>query len=176
MARVRLILIAAVLTLLVSCSPPETPTSATYEQPARTVRPDETPLRRPVTADGDTGFTVLGLTTGIKTLLGSHAESPAKGAFTRVRVLVVNTGRNTVPFDARRQRLVLRDGATALPDEPAMLVKRQPDTFDLGAGMRVEFDLYYDIPVGAEGIALRAHGGPTLTDARDDEYTEIPLK
>jgi hypothetical protein len=150
-------------------------TSATYELGARAVRPDEAALRLPDANNGDTVFTLIGLTTGIPTLVGSHAEYQAKGQFVRVRVVVSSTGRSSVLFDARRQQLVEADGATVLPDEQAMLIKRQPDKFDLGPAVRVEFDLYYDIPKDANPAALRAFGGPTLTDMQNVNGTDIKL-
>ena len=152
-----------------------TPASPTYNLEPRPARPDERVLTLPVTRDGDTTFQLIGLTTGLPTLVGSHAEFAAKGEFVRIRLVVSNVGRSSVLFNARRQQIVLSTGAMQLPDGPAMLVKRQPDTFDLGAGVRVEFDLYYDIPKGSQAVALMAYGGPTLTDMKDAEGTKIPL-
>lgn len=157
-----------------SVEPPSKKPAQTYELPAREVRPDERPLRI-AGKDGDTTFEVIGLTSGLKTLVGSHAEFPAKGRFLRLRMVVSNTGRSSVLFSTKRLRLILADDAVEKPDSPAMLVKRQPDGFDLGPAMRVEFDLYFDVPVGAKAKALRAFGGPTLTDLTDKEHTDIPL-
>jgi hypothetical protein len=171
--------VAAVLAVaLAGCSgssTPEKPAPATYELGARQVRPDETALKLPDATNGDTVFTLIGLTTGIGTIVGSHAEWPAKGQFVRIRVVVTSTGRSSVLFDARRQQLIKADGGTVLPDEQAMLIKRQPDKFDLGPAVRVEFDLYYDIPKDAKPAALRAFGGPTLTDMQNVNGTDIKL-
>lgn len=173
-------LLAALALVTAGCTAeqPEQPTSReperTYPVWPREVRPDERALR----ADGndrETAFEIIGLTTGMKTLVGSHAEWPAKQSYLRLRLVVTNTGRSTVLFDAMRQRLVLADGSTAKPDSQAMLIKRQPEEFDLGSGVRVEFDLYYDVPASTKPRALRVFGGPTLTDANDRESTDIPL-
>jgi hypothetical protein len=147
----------------------------TYELAPRTVRPSETPLRVPPKTEGDTEFTLIGLTTGLPSLVGSHAEMPARGQFVRIRLVVVNTGRTTTTFDPGRQLLITSDGAEHRPDEQARLIKRQPERFDLGAGVRVEFDLYYDIAADGRPGALRVHGGPTLTDPADDRSLDIPL-
>lgn len=155
--------------------PAAAPATPTYELSPRPVRPDEKVLTLPVARDGDTTFQLIGLTTGLPTLVGSHAEFAARGEFDRIRLVVSNVGRSSVLFNARRQQIVLADGTTKVPDGPAMLVKRQPDSFDLGAGVRVEFDLYYDVPKGAQAVALMAYGGPTLTDMKDAEGTKIPL-
>ncbi|MFC6089100.1 DUF4352 domain-containing protein [Saccharothrix sp. BKS2] len=143
--------------------------------PVGTARPDERVLRVPTTADGDTAFTLLGLTSGVPTLIGSHAEHHARGRFARVRMSVVNNGRSSVSFAARRHVLIDDRGGEHTPDEQAMLVKRQPDVVDLGANVRLEYDVYYDIPADAEPRSLRVYGGPTLTDLKDATGTEIPL-
>jgi uncharacterized protein DUF4352 len=157
-------------------SPTTTSSSATYELPPRPVRPDEVPLRDHPVMDGDTSFSLIGLSTDMPSLIGSHAEMEAQnGQFIRVRLVVLNMGRSTVLFNAMRQQLILTDGKTVTPNEPAMLVKRQPDQFNLGANVRVEFDLYYDVAKTAKAKALRAFGGATLTDAKDAEGTDIPL-
>lgn len=172
--------IAGVMAALTACTDetPPAPTTGTaaaetYPLPARTVRPEEQPLHTEG-HDGDTGYTIIGLTR-MPTLVGSHVEWAAKGRYLRIRLVVDNRGRTSVLFDTRRQLLVLADGSIQLPDESAMLIKRQPTTFDIGAAVRVEFDLYYDIPVDAEPAALRAFGGPTLTDMKDKDGTDIPL-
>jgi len=153
------------------------PASTTYEQPPRTVRPDEVALRGEPVVDGDTSFSLIGLSTGMDRLIGSHAEFESQnGQFVRVRLVVVNVGRSGVLFETGRQLLVLTDGTTNTPHRSTMMVKRQPDTFDLGAGVRVEFDLYYDVAADAEPAALRAFGGPTLTDMKDAEGTDIPIE
>jgi hypothetical protein len=185
--RVRRVLVGAVVVggLLAGCGSgggaggtgPASTTSVaeTYPVPAQAARPDEEVLRVPTTADGDTAFTLLGLTAAMPTLIGSHAEYHAKGRFVRVRMSVVNNGRSSVSFAARRHVLVDDRGAEHATDEQAMLVKRQPDVVDLGANVRLEYDVYYDVPADAEPVALRVFGGPTLTDLKDATGTEIPL-
>jgi hypothetical protein len=155
---------------------PAAPASTTYEQAPRTVRPDEIPLSGEPVKDGDTSFLLIGLSKDMERLVGSHIEFEAEnGQFIRIRLVVVNVGRSGVLFDTDRQLLVLADGTTHAPHRPTMMVKRQPDEFDLGAGVRVEFDLYYDVAPEAEPAALRAFGGPTLTDMKDREGTDIKL-
>jgi hypothetical protein len=156
---------------------PETATTVapTYPVPAQTVRPDEKPLKIPTTADGDTAFTLVGLTTGMPTLIGSHAEFQAKGQFVRIRMSVINNGRSSVSFNARRHRLVDDHDTEYEVDTQAMTIKRQPETIDLGANVRLEYDVYYDLPKDAKPLALRVYGGPTLTDLKDESSTEIPL-
>lgn len=153
-----------------------TPPSATYNVPPETLRPSEVPLQVPTKPVGDTDFTLIALTTGLASLIGSHAEWPATGQFVRVRLIIVNTGRSTVSFDTSRQQMITTDGVSHTPDNQAMQIKRQPSTpFDLGADVRVEFDLYWDIPPDAKPAKLRVFGGPTFSDPTDSTGTEISL-
>lgn len=148
-----------------------------YPLAPRTVRPNELPLTPAPTpaVEGDTAFELIGLTTGMASVLGSHAEWPAKGQFVRIRLVVTNNGRNTVPFDANRQLLLTADGAEHVPDSQAMLIKRQPGRIDVGSNDRLEFDLYYDVATDAVPAALRAFGGPTLADFSDRTGVDIPI-
>lgn len=149
----------------------------TYRVEPRPARPDEKALSGAATKDGDTSFALLGLTTGQDKLVGNHIEFAAKnGQFIRVRVAITNTGRSSIPFDAYHQLLALTDGNAVAPDDATMQTKRQPHLFDLGAGVRVEFDLYYDVASDAKPEALRAFGGPTLYDGHDEQSTDIPIR
>jgi hypothetical protein len=174
------LLVVTVMILLAGCStsnppPPPAPAPATYELPPRTVRPDETPLKMKPVQDGETQYTLIGLTKDQPSLAGSHIEFNAQGTYTRIRLVIANVGRNGTEFDPKKQALVDADGKTYPPDEQAMLIKRQPqDPFLLGANDRVEFDLYYDVPKGTKAKALKAFGGPTLTHGENDS-TDIPL-
>ncbi|WP_447003474.1 DUF4352 domain-containing protein [Saccharothrix isguenensis] len=147
----------------------------TYPVPEQAVRPDEKVLKIPTTPDGDTAFTLLGMTAEMPMLIGSHAEYQAKGQFVRIRMSVINNGRSSVSFDARRHVMIDHREAEYQVDSQAMNVKRQPETIDLGANVRLEYDVYYDLPQDAKPLALRVYGGPTLTDLKDESGTEIPL-
>lgn len=165
------------LTLLAGCeaAAPSTPAPATYELPPRQVRPDETALKVPPAKNGDTEFTLIGLAAGLPSITGSHTEMPAKGQYVRLRLVVTNTGTSSVLFDPKRQLLVDDKGAAHPPDEQAMLIKRQPAQFDLGHSVRVEFDLYWDIPKDTKPVTLRAFGGPTISDMKNVDGTDIKL-
>lgn len=180
--RVPALVLGLLLVAVAGCSTAPTPagpatsSSATYVEPPRPVRPEEIPLDGKHVQDGDTTFSLVGLSEHMPTLIGSHVEFQAKkGQFVRIRLVVVNVGRSGVLFDPQRQLLVLADGSTVVPDLPTMITKRQPGQFDLGAAVRVEFDLYWDVAKDARPVALRAFGGPTLTDMKDEEGTDIKL-
>ncbi|GAA0229082.1 DUF4352 domain-containing protein [Saccharothrix mutabilis subsp. mutabilis] len=155
--------------------PPPSSGSATYPVPNVPVRPDEKVLRVPTAGDGETAFTLLGLTAELPSLVGSHAEMPAKGQYVRIRMSVVNNGRSSVQFNARKHVLIDDRKAEHAVDLQAMLIKRQPDTLDLGANVRLEYDVYYDIPKDAKPLGIKVFGGPTLADPQDVSGTEILL-
>jgi hypothetical protein len=173
---VKLLPAVVALMLLTGCeAAPSTPEPTTYELPPRPVRPDETALKVAPAKNGDTEFTLLGLAAGLPSITGSHTEMPARGQFVRLRLVITNTGTSSVLFDPKRQLLVDDQGDTHPPDEQAMLIKRQPAQFDLGHSVRVEFDLYWDIPKDRKPVAVRAFGGPTISDMKNVEGTDIKL-
>ncbi|QIS02110.1 hypothetical protein F5X71_07065 [Nocardia brasiliensis] len=93
--------------------------------------------------------------TGIGYILGTHAEWQPKGQFIRIRVAIVNndnTFHTTRPADYH-----LEDTAAAAhpPSVDAMAIKRQSPELTLGAGNRLEMDLWYDIPPNAGPRQLR---------------------
>ncbi|MGW3993269.1 DUF4352 domain-containing protein [Amycolatopsis sp. NPDC004772] len=175
--KLRLLAVVVLLLSAAGCQAeqPSAPAPATYELPPRQVRPDETALKLPPAKNGDTEFTLLGLAAGLPSITGSHTEFPAKGQFVRVRLVVTNTGTSSVLFDTGRQLLVDDQGTAHPPEEQAMIIKRQPRQFDLGHGVRVEFDLYWDIPKDRKPVAVRAFGGPSIADMKNLTGTDIKL-
>ncbi|MGW4834061.1 hypothetical protein [Amycolatopsis sp. SB7-3] len=175
--RKRLTVAASLLVLLAGCSAEQEqpPAKPVYDLPAREVRPDETALHLPPARNGETEFSLIGLAAGLPSLTGSHAEFEAKGQFVRLRLVVTGRGLSGILFDTRRQQLITDSGAVIAVDNQAMTIKRQPDKFELGRGVRVEFDLYFDLPKEAKPVLLRAFGGPTLTDMKNLTGTDIKL-
>ncbi|WP_214411091.1 DUF4352 domain-containing protein [Sphaerisporangium fuscum] len=139
------------------------------------MRLDERALHVKPVVDGDTRFSLLGITVAMPQLTGSHADVAAKGQFVRIRVSAVNNGRTSALLDLRKQQLLATDGKTYLPDYDAMTIKRQPEKIDLGASDLFEFDLWYDIPKQARPTALVLYGGATLTDLKDLEGARAEL-
>ncbi|HEX6469192.1 MAG TPA: DUF4352 domain-containing protein [Streptosporangiaceae bacterium] len=166
--------------LLAGCSSgdhaaPAKSTPATYDLPPRTARPDETVLHLPPARSGDLAFTLIGLRDRMVTVAGSHADVAPKGQFVRIRLVVENTGRITGTFDTRKQVLVTSDGRTFPPDLDAMLIRRQPTSIDVGSGVRVEMDLWYDIPRQVRETDLRLVGSPTMGAASDPPPADVKL-
>lgn len=156
-------------------APAKTTAPPTYDLPARTARPGETALHVPTARSGDMAFTVIGLRDRMTAVAGSHADLPPAGQFVRVRLVVENTGRITGTFDTRKQLLVTADGRTFRPDIDAMLIRRQPSAIDVGSGVRIEMDLWYDIPRQVKETALRVVGSPTMGAAADPPPADVHL-
>lgn len=150
------------------CSSDEAPAptvpagSPTYPEPARTVRPFETPLPSATASSGYLRFTVLGIREHMEAFIGTHAEHEAKGELVRIRVAVDNGDASFHPLATGEQLLATEGGRTYPPDYEAMDIARQPQRIDLGRGGRIEFDLWYDVPKGTRltGVRLRASGQP----------------
>ncbi|WP_141576971.1 DUF4352 domain-containing protein [Actinomadura sp. WMMA1423] len=150
-------------------SPPD------YKIPAERAREGESVPEGKTGKSADMRFTVVGFREAMTDVMGTHAAMNAKGAFTRVRVLAVNTGRDIQVFDTWKQRLVTTDGGTYSPDVNATMIKRQPERLSVGASMRVEFDLWFDVPRGAKTKAVRLYGSPPVGATSDPAPAEIPL-
>jgi hypothetical protein len=177
----RLAALIGLAAVLAGCSDGHTPKSRpspTYRLPGRPVRDGETPLPYRPAADGRITFAAIGLRTGMSSVVGSHADWPAKGQFIRARVVVDNGYPTFHTIDLGKQLLITTDGATHKVDENGMRIERQPSDFDLGAHDRLEFDLIYDVPKQSKARSLRLFGGPTndlgIPDATDPGV-ELPL-
>jgi hypothetical protein len=158
----RLAALLGLAVVLTGCSGGHKPKSPpTYELPGRPVRDGETPLPYRPVSDGRITFAVIGVRANMSSVVGSHADWPAKGQFVRARVVVENGYPTFHTIVLGKQLLVTTDGATHTIDENGMRIERQPPDFELGAHDRLEFDLIYDIPKQAKAKALRLFGGPT---------------
>ncbi|RKS74439.1 uncharacterized protein DUF4352 [Actinomadura pelletieri DSM 43383] len=147
----------------------------TYHVPAERAREGESVPRGKTGRSADLHFTVLGFREGMTEVMGTHTAMGSKGTFTRVRVLAVNTGRDIQVFDTWKQRLVTTDGRGHSPDVNATMIKRQPERLSVGASMRVEFDLWFDVPRGARVRAVLLYGSPPVGAVGDPDPTEIRL-
>ncbi|NKZ05124.1 DUF4352 domain-containing protein [Actinomadura latina] len=172
------LVLAAVLTAaaLAGCSGSgDDRSDPTYTIPAEKAREGESVLQGKTGQSADMRFTVIGFSEAMTDVMGTHAAMNAKGAFTRVRVLAVNTGRDIQVFDTWKQRLVTADGRAHSPDVNATMIKRQPERFSVGSFMRVEFDLWFDLPRGAKTKAVRLYGSPPVGSVSDPAPAEITL-
>ncbi|RAY16464.1 DUF4352 domain-containing protein [Actinomadura craniellae] len=160
--------IAILLAATTAACSDDAPATTTYDLPARKVRDGEKALHTGTVQSGFLAFTVIGYTGGMKVLAGSHADKPPRGLYTRVRLVVENRDRSTQTLDVRKQFLITSDGTAHTRDRQSTLIKRQPaTTLDIGAAMRIEFDLWYDVPHGAKPVAVRLHGTPSIFSPAD---------
>nr|BFE35317.1 hypothetical protein GCM10010200_075680 [Actinomadura rugatobispora] len=158
-----------------SGSSPGSGATPTYELPAERVRDGERAVRGRTGRSADLEFTVLGYRDGIREILGTHAGMVPKGRYARVRILVVNRGRDIQVFDTWKQVLLTADGRAHVPDVNATMVKRQPERLSVGAAMRAEFDLWYDVPGTTPVRGIRLFGWPTVGAVSDPPGAEIRL-
>ncbi|WP_248964912.1 DUF4352 domain-containing protein [Sphaerisporangium perillae] len=172
---------AAIASLfLTGCSggpakPAATP-SPTYEIPAETARPDESVIKAAPVVDGQMRFRVLAFRDGMPSMFGSHAEWNAKGQYVRVRVLIESTDRTNQKFDAKQQLLVAADGRTFHIDSFGQAIKRQPDELPVGSFVRMEFDLWYDVPKDAKITKIRFFGDPPLGAIGPSKGIDVALR
>ncbi|MEV0251263.1 hypothetical protein AB0H76_32040 [Nocardia sp. NPDC050712] len=131
---------------LVACGAPE-PESAPI--------PASTSFARTPEDCSELAITALEVQPGVANLFGTHAELLPKGQFVRVRIAITNTGNRV--HDTRSEDYQLVDTAAAghRMSIDAMRVKRQLSDLEIGAGNRLELDLWYDLPVGAIPRELR---------------------
>lgn len=172
----RLLSVLVPLLLLAACSDdPEPRGPEAYDQVPRPVRDGESAVRAPITNSGEIEFKALGLTANQERIAGSHAEVESKnGQYVRIRILLINAGRTNADVPLGKQQLVVTDGKVFAPDEPTMILKRQPLLPSVGAAVRLEFDLWYDIPKGLVPKALRVVGSTPYTTS-DPPAIDIPL-
>ncbi|GAB3664729.1 DUF4352 domain-containing protein [Actinocorallia lasiicapitis] len=152
------------------------PRPEVYDEPARTVRPDERAYPAQTRTSGEIEFRVLGVTTGITAVAGSHIEIPSvHGQDVRVRIAVRNTGRTNFYLHIGEQRLATADGRTHPPDTETMRLKRQPlDEVEIGANVRVEFDLWWDIDAAAVPRTVKLLGTSPYS-VNDPPTADFPL-
>lgn len=146
-----------------------------YTLPSEKLREGEKAEKNRTGRSSDMQYTVVAYTDGIASILGTHAEMDPKGRYTRLRLLCVNVGRDTQVFDTWAQRIVLADGRQIGADVNATAVKRQPDRLSVGANMRAEFDLWFDVPKGAKIKSVRLFGSPAVGMVTDPAPADIPL-
>ncbi|WP_242902102.1 DUF4352 domain-containing protein [Actinomadura terrae] len=160
---------------LAGCSGEKHDSATTYAIPAEKVRESEAATTGKTGRSADMQFTVIGFREQITEVMGTHGVMGAHGAFTRLRLLTVNTGRDIQVFDTWKQRLVTTDGKVYTPDVNATMIKRQPERLSVGAAMRCEFDLWFDVPRGSKAKAVRLYGSPPVGAVSDPPPAEIPL-
>jgi hypothetical protein len=143
-----------------SAAPAPHRATPTYPVVPRAVRLGERPVTVAPVQDGQLRFTLIAVRSGIQYMFGSHAEFDPKGEFARIRVIVENVDRSHHELDTSNQLLVTGTGKTYAPREEAMLIARQPTQIEVGANNRLEFDIWYDVPVHSTLQGVRFFGDP----------------
>ncbi|MEV4124068.1 hypothetical protein [Nocardia sp. NPDC049707] len=154
MKRVRLLLPLLLLPLAACADPTPTPSAPTITTTEYVRTPaDCTKLE----------LTALVVEPGHGYIFGTHAEWLPKGQFVRIRVAITNA--DNIFHTTRTSDYELDDATgTAHPvSNDAMAIKRQSTEVTIGAGNRLELDLWYDIPLDTAPKLLRDNVCATTT-------------
>ena len=152
----------ALLTTVSACAGDQEEAAPAYSLSPRPVRTLEKPLaERPVKL-GEIRYSVMGIRTGIASVVGSHGDWLPKGQYVRLRIALMNEGRDRHRFEPLRQLLIGSDGRTYKISNDAMNIDRQPvGVLSIARDERREFDLWFDIPKNIEPQRLRILGDST---------------
>lgn len=117
---------------------------------------------------GEVAYTAIGLHTRLGEVIGSHGSWVPHGQYVRVRILMVNHGRERHDFDPGRQLLVTADGKTYGPSTDAMQISRGVSGTQTLASQELRaFDLWFDVPKNATIRALRVFGDASSSKLAD---------
>ncbi|WP_433633568.1 hypothetical protein [Nocardia sp. CA-120079] len=140
---------------LAACADPTATPSATTVTTTDYVRTPADCIKLEITA--------LVVEPGHGYISGTHAEWLPKGQFVRVRVAIVNADNTFHTTHTTDYQLDDAAGTTHPVSNDAMAIKRQPTEVTIGAGNRLELDLWYDIPLDTTAKLLRDSACATTT-------------
>jgi hypothetical protein len=139
-----------------------------YKIPPQPAPSGETPLSGKSTTIGEVAYTAIGLRTQLGEVIGSHGSWVPHGQFVRVRILMVNHGKERHDFAPGRQLVVTTDGKTYAPSTDAMQISRAVSgTQTIASQELCAFDLWFDIPKNATVRALRVFGDASSSKLGD---------
>jgi hypothetical protein len=158
-----------------------------YTIPPQPLPSGEKALSGKTATIGELDYTAIGLRTQLGEVIGSHGSWLPHGQYVRVRLLMVNHGRERHDFDPGRQLLVTADGRTYLPNTDATQISRAVSgTQTIASQELCAFDLWFDIPKNASVRALRVFGDASSSKLGDQlkgakvagakNPVDIPLK
>ncbi|MFX0576312.1 hypothetical protein [Nocardia nepalensis] len=87
-------------------------------------------------------------------IFGTHAEWLPKGQLVRIRVAITNADNTFHTTRTTDYQLDAADSTHPVSND-AMAIKRQPTEVTIGAGNRLELDLWYHIPLDTTPKLLR---------------------
>ena len=147
-----------------------------YTIPPQPLPSGEKALSGKTATIGELDYTAIGLRTGLGEVVGSHASWIPHGQYVRVRLLMVNHGRERHDFAPGRQLLVTTDGKTYGPSTDATQISRTvTGTQTIAAQELCAFDLWFDIPKNAAVRALRVFGDASSSKLGDQlKGTDVP--
>ncbi len=137
---------------------------------AHQLREDEQPGPATTVTDGNVAFQVVAWRCGLHHVVGDHMPWMPDGRYCRIRIRAHNTDRPALDFPTTSQEVVDAAGRAHPVDTDAVQVSDQPVTLRLGLGTINELDLWFDVPVDAEIVAVR------LRAREDSPGALIPLR
>jgi hypothetical protein len=158
-----------------------------YTIPPQPLPSGEKALSGKTVTIGELDYTAIGLRTQLGEVIGSHASWIPHGQYVRVRLLMVNHGRERHDFEPGRQLLVTADGRTYGPSTDATQIARAASgTQTIASQELCAFDLWFDVPKNASVRALRVFGDASSSKLADQlkgakvagarNPVDIPLK
>jgi Domain of unknown function (DUF4352) len=139
-----------------------------YHLPPQPLPEHETALKGRTAVIGEVTYAAIGLRTKVPEVIGSHGSWIPHGQYVRVRLLMVNHGRERHDLDPTRQRLITSDGRPYAPSYDAMNISRAPAGVQTISSQEMRaFDLWFDVPAGARVKALRVFGDPSSSRLGD---------
>lgn len=119
-------------------------------------------MHAPPARAGHLVWRVTGLTGGLPSVVGTHAEFSARGQFVRLRLVLEVDDATFHTVSTADARVIDQRGVAYPPSREATLAKRQPLEITLGAHDVLAFDLWADLPSDARaaGVALPGDDGP----------------
>jgi Domain of unknown function (DUF4352) len=139
-----------------------------YKLPPQPLPSGETAVSGRSSTIGEVTYSVIGIRTKLGEVIGSHGSWVPHGQYVRVRILMLNTGRERHDFDPGRQLLVTADGKTYSPSTDAMQISRAVSgTQSVASQEMCAFDLWFDVPSNASVKALRVYGDPSSSKLGD---------
>ncbi|WP_433185448.1 DUF4352 domain-containing protein [Actinoallomurus sp. CA-150999] len=160
----RVTLLTALALAAAGCGHPD----RDYHIPPQPLPEHEQALSGKTAIIGEVTYTAIGLRAKIPEVIGSHGSWIPHGQFVRVRLLMVNHGRERHDFNPVKQLLVTADGTTHAPSYDAMQISRAPNGVQTIASQEMcAFDLWFDVPANSRVKALRVYGDPSSSKLAD---------
>jgi hypothetical protein len=156
MRRVRAVVLTGLLLSACASDPPAKPAADVVIREPLAIGERAQPANEERT--GHLRVRLLGALADVPGVTGSHAEFIPQRPLVRVRVRIASGDARFHVFSPGWSRAVLPDGSLIEQSIDARHVKRQAESYGLGARDVVELDLWFEPPDGVRPKAIRLYG------------------